>query len=143
MSRSNYTDECESDGWALIRWRGAVASAIHGKRGQAFLREMLAALDALPEKILIAESLIEDGAVCAMGSVGAARGIDMTKLDPEDPDQIAAAFGIAAAMAREIEYVNDECGRRWDDNHGNLTRDETPAERFVRVREWVVKQLEK
>ena len=29
MSRSGYTDEC--DGWELVRWRGAVNSAIRGK----------------------------------------------------------------------------------------------------------------
>ena len=68
MSRSGYSDEC--DGWDLIRWRGAVASAIRGQRGQAFLREMLSALDAMPEKRLISEELERDGEVCAMGAVG-------------------------------------------------------------------------
>jgi hypothetical protein len=48
MGRAGYSEDC--DGWALIRWRGAVTSAIRGKRGQAFLREMLDALDALPVK---------------------------------------------------------------------------------------------
>jgi hypothetical protein len=37
MSRSGYSDDLEN--WSLIRWRGAVASAIRGRRGQAFLRE--------------------------------------------------------------------------------------------------------
>ena len=55
MSRSGYHDGI--DQWDLIRWRGAVASAIRGKRGQAFLREMLDALDALPEPKLIAHDL--------------------------------------------------------------------------------------
>lgn len=97
----------------------------------AFLREMLDALDDLPEKVLIADELIQEGAVCAIGSVGKSRGIDMAKLDPEDPDQVAATFGISSALSREIAYVNDE----WN-------RNDTPAERFVRVRAWVVKQLE-
>ena len=46
MSRSGYGDDIGQ--WDLIRWRGAVQSAMCGKRGQAFLKEMLAALDALP-----------------------------------------------------------------------------------------------
>lgn len=46
MSRSGYSDDI--DNWDLIKWRGQVASAIRGKRGQLFLRELLAALDALP-----------------------------------------------------------------------------------------------
>lgn len=40
MSRSGYTDE--DDIWAMIRWRGAVTSAIRGKRGQQALREWVA-----------------------------------------------------------------------------------------------------
>ncbi|KGC50992.1 hypothetical protein DO66_5867 [Burkholderia pseudomallei] len=36
MSRSGYSDDC--GGWSLIRWRGAVNSAIKGARGQKFLR---------------------------------------------------------------------------------------------------------
>lgn len=35
MSRSGYSDDCY--GWELICWRGAVNSAIKGKRGQSFL----------------------------------------------------------------------------------------------------------
>src|ERR1700675_4829762 len=103
MSRSGYTDEMD-DQWALICWRGAVASAIRGKRGQAFLREMLTALDAMPEKQLIYEELeiqksmshwgIHDtGEVCALGSVGKARGIDMSELDPYDRETVARTFG--------------------------------------------------
>lgn len=59
MSRHGYTDSCD-DNFALIRWRGAAKSAIRGKRGQAFLRELLAALDAMPEKRLIARELVDD-----------------------------------------------------------------------------------
>lgn len=71
-------------------WRGAVNSAIHGKRGQGFLRDMAAALDAMPNKTLVANALqTPSGEVCAMGAVGVARGIDMTKLDPEYPEQVA------------------------------------------------------
>lgn len=65
MSRSGYSDEC--DDWQLIMWRGAVASSMRGRRGQAFLKETLAALDALPEKKLIDYDLEREGAVCALG----------------------------------------------------------------------------
>ena len=80
MTRSGYTDDC--DDWELIRHRGAVKSAIRGKRGQAFLQEMLVALDALPEPVLISEELIDsEGDVCAIGSVGQARRMDMSGID--------------------------------------------------------------
>jgi hypothetical protein len=143
MSRSGYTDDCD-DNWSVIMWRGAVASAIGGRRGQTFLREMLTALDALPVKRLVADKLAgpdlvpcshwglyETESVCAIGAVGKARGIDMHDLDPHDRDTVAAKFGIATAMAQEIVYINDEMGRRR----------ETPEERFVRVREWVESEI--
>ncbi len=132
MSRSGYTDECEN----LALWRGAVERAIKGKRGQAFLREMLDALDALPEKRLIAHELKrDDGAVCALGSVGVRRGIDMPKVSGDEWDDpvegMGKLFGIAEAMAKEIQYVNDE------QNY----RPETDEQRFLRVRQWVRSQL--
>ena len=116
--------------WALIRWRGCVASAVRGKRGQSLLTEMLAALDAMPEKKLIAEELIQDGNVCALGALGLARGLDMAKVDPEQYDQVAALFGVAEPLVREIESIND------DSYYG-----ETPNGRWARVREWVASQI--
>ena len=130
MSRSGYSDDHDND-WELIRWRGAVASALRGKRGQAFLHEMLTALDALPEKRLISYELEKDGEVCAIGAVGRARGIKMEGLDPEDHEGVAATFDVAHAMACEIMFENDEAG----------LYDETPERRFARVRSWIVGEL--
>ena len=90
MSRSGYVEDFgdEDDRWAQIRWRGAVASAIRGKRGQAMLREVLAALDAMPEKTLAAHSLKnEDGDFCTLGALGAARGLELPQIDPLDEDE--------------------------------------------------------
>lgn len=142
MSRSGYTDDNE-DQWDFIRYRGAVKSALNGARGQAFLKEMLAALDAMPVKALIKNELedafplsvshwgfVEAPAVCAIGAVGRARGIDMTNIDSNDPEAVAGKFGIADAMAREIVYENDE--GRWR---------ETPEQRFERMRAWIVAHI--
>jgi hypothetical protein len=129
MSRSGYSDDVE-DNWALIMWRGAVASSIRGKRGQAFLREMLATLDAMPSKRLIPHDLEAGGEVCAIGAVGAKRGIDMTKIDPEDNETVAGTFDIAVPLVREIVYVNDD-----------YALNETPERRWARMRNWVVRQI--
>lgn len=129
MSRSGYTDDSD-DRWEMICWRGAVKSAIRGKRGQQFLREMLAALDALPEHKLIANDLEQEGAVCALGAVGKARSMDMSRIDPYEPEMVAASFGIAAALAQEVVYINDE---HWPP--------ETPESRYARVRRWVEAQI--
>ena len=130
MSRSGYSDCCD-DQWGLIRWRGAVASAIRGKRGQAFLREALAALDALPEPELVAGDLRRDGAVCTLGAVGVARGTPMETVDPDDHEAVAALFGLPHAMACEIMWMNDEA--EW--------RQETPRGRWERMRRWIVQNL--
>lgn len=133
MSRSGYCDDWDGEQWDLIRWRGAVKSAIRGARGQAFLKEMLAAFDALPEPKLIANELQEGGAVCAIGAVGRARGISMAELDPYDRETVADVFGIANALAAEITYENDE---------GNCYN-ESPERRFARMRAWVESQITK
>lgn len=107
MSRSGYTDD--GDGSELALWRGAVHRALKGKRGQQALREIRDALDAMPQKVLIGDSLVTaDGEYCTLGVLGVARGLDMSKIDPEDWDAVAAKFGIAPAMVREIVYENDE-----------------------------------
>lgn len=140
MSRSGYRDDCDQD-WDFIMYRGAVASAMRGKRGQAFLKEMLAAMDGMEHKRLIAWELEEPvaevpcshwglfitGGVCAIGAVGEERGVNMADLDPEDADNVAKIFGIAPAMAREIVWENDEAG----------PHKETPEQRFERMRKWI------
>lgn len=132
MSRSGYRDDGDLDHWSMIMYRGAVTSAIKGKRGQNFFKEMLAALDALPEKRLIAHELeTADGAVCAIGALGKSRAVDMNNIDPDDASTVAAIFGIAEALAREVVYVNDE----WGSNK------ETPEQRFERMHKWVVSQI--
>jgi hypothetical protein len=121
-------------------WRGAVASAIRGKRGQALLREMRDALDAMPDKRLIAHELIaEDGCVCGLGSVAKARGMDVSQIDESDRDEVAAHFGIAPALAAEVADVNDE-------NFACYAYPELPDEtveqrRWRGVRQWVAEQL--
>ncbi len=136
MSRSGYSDDC--DGWDLIRWRGAVASAIRGKRGQQFLKEMLAALDAMPEKRLIANELQDErGGVCAIGAVGAARGIDMKALDPDEPEGIAKTFDVASALVQDIADMNDDAFR-----YAKPSDIRSPEERrWQSMRDWCAAQI--
>lgn len=131
MGRSGYSEDWDFSNWDFIRWRGVVASSIRGKRGQAFLRELVEALDAMPEKRLIARELQCPDGVCTIGSLGARRGIDMEKLDPEDSCSIAAAFGIAEPLVQEIEYMNDEA----------VWEEEAPEARWRRMRAWVAAHI--
>lgn len=128
MSRSGYSDDC--GGWDLICWRGAVKSALKGKRGQAALREIRDALDAMPVKELAADSLVSvDGQYCTLGALGSARGMPMESIDPDDHEEVAEKFGMANAMVREIVYENDE-GGPWLP----YPQKESPSARWVRMR---------
>lgn len=147
MSRSGYSEDLDNQ--ELNLWRGAVASAIRGKRGQAFLREMLWALDTLPQKRLITGDLIKDGEVCALGAVAVKRGMDVSMVDVEDAALVGYKFGIAHALAAEIEYINDEVNGHHVvfgeiEPNGRVPRtwrDDTPEERFDRVRAWVIENI--
>lgn len=160
MSRSGYVDDMD-DQWAFIRYRGAVTSALRGARGQAFLRELRDLMDAMPEKILVAHELEADGNYCALGVVGLARGLDMSKIDPEDAGAVSKMFDIAECLAREIVFENDEyvdenkrvrveiCGpvrKRWPDfgqrHYDVMVPDETAARRrWEHMRKWVEEHI--
>lgn len=130
MSRADYSDDLDS--WDLIRWRGAVKSAIRGKRGQKLLQALRDALAALPEKKLVRDSLrLTSGEVCALGALGNCRGIDMTEIDPDDYETVAKVFEISEALTREIVYQNDDGG----------SYNETPEQRYARMLKWVNEQI--
>lgn len=135
MSRSGYEDgDCNEYNNSVDLWQQAVTRALLGKRGQAFLRELAEALDALPVKRLVANQFEASGEVCALGAIAARRGVDMSDIDPEDEGYwisqvVGGRLGIARSMAAEIMFQNDEC---WD-----APRDETPEHRYERMRRWV------
>lgn len=128
MSRSGY----DEDGGDYINlYRATVERAIRGKRGQVFLKELAAAMDAMLEKRLIRSELIEEsGSVCTIGVVCKARGLDVSNVDVEDTEAVGELVGISKSMAAEIEFENDE-----------VREHETPEERWVRMRKWVDKNL--
>ncbi len=130
MSRSNY---CEDGGNYINLYRAAVDRAIGGKRGQAFLMELAQAMDAMPEKKLIADQLVTPtGEVCAIGVICKSRGLNTADVDFYDADTVGKLVGISRSMAAEIEYENDERGRCG----------ETPEQRWVRMRDWVAENIE-
>lgn len=169
MSRSGYTDDDGDDPLAHGRWRAAVRSSLQGKRGQALLKELADALDAMPDKRLYPGSFATaEGEFCTLGVLGAKRGTKMDDLGDEDdcdPGFVANRFGIAPAMAAEIMYMNDEYAVdvwKWVDveicgpmppyhfqpyghkKHHRSVRvpnDNHPQERWQRMRDWVATNL--
>lgn len=167
MSRSGYSDD-HDDPLALGRWRQAVRRALEGKRGQALLRDLVDALDGMEDKRLYPGSFITPaGEFCALGVLGARRGIRVDDLGDEDdgcdPAVVGHRFNIAPAMAAEIMYLNDEfqgdywswvdvevCGPmrpNWPDWGRHTRTVRAPTEdhsraRWARMRAWAAKQLE-
>ena len=136
MSRSGYSDDGPEGIEGTQRancYIGAVRSALLGKRGQALLREMREALDAMPVKTLIAEELVRpSGEVCALGAVGVRRDLPgLDSLDEEEHEDVARAFNVAEALVREIAYENDEMAPQ------------DPAGRWTYMRQWVEEQIVK
>lgn len=133
MSRSGYAENGEADSWRIICWRGAVKKAITGKRGQALLVELRDALDAMAVKELAAGVFqAGNGCLCALGVLGAKRGINLREMDGAadeyEFEKIGKAFGVSQALVRRIMFMNDE---------GNWFMYETPAERWTRMRKWI------
>lgn len=138
MSRSGYSDDWGDDGPPPKFWRQAVMNAIKGKRGQGFLRDFIATLDAMPVKRLAAHSFrTEVGEVCSLGAVCVAHNVSMEGFtdkwgDMMDRDKVGAALNISPAMAAEIVYMNDE---------GDWRGRETEEQRWQRMRKWAEENL--
>ncbi len=152
MSRSGY-DDGESDNPIGYLWASIVGRAIEGKRGQKLLRDLAAALDALPEKRLVSGSFLRnDGEVCTLGALGKARGLDMSDLEKAARDNIddycvdvarpaGRVFDVARSMAAEIMYQNDTAPYGGLYGYPDLGGVETPAARWQRMRAWVQRRI--
>lgn len=143
MDRAGYTEDFDDDDGALRlgRWRGRVASATRGKRGQRFLAFALKALDRMEDKRLAAGTfgVGDEGCMCLMSSIATetgrasvlsnvlkAGGVDEWGYcdDPEYANGLVAdAFDIASPLAQELVYLNDTGPYH-----------ETPSKRWERMR---------
>ena len=140
---SRFWDSGDDSEMPLALWRQAIENALSGRKGQATLRELEAALLALPQKRLIEGALCHDGEVCALGALALKRGA----IDPENPpyledggaaevgDWAEHHLGVRYALAWEIQWHNDE--GQWQGDYLRRGRAETPEERYERVLAWV------
>ena len=132
MSRAGYITDGDYDPWACFKWKGQVASAIRGKRGQRLLLDLYKALEALPVKELVPNQLeTPEGSVCALGALGKAKGLDMMAFDPYNYDALSDIFDAASPLIREIEFENDAGG----------AYAESPAERYERMKQWIADHI--
>jgi hypothetical protein len=153
MSRLNYSEEEDWPGQFEL-FQANCDRALHGPKGQRALRELEAALLALPEKRLVSGELVQpDGEVCAVGALmlhrAAIRGLSReaaiewySKIDPYATDETATEyFGLPRLVAWKFVEQNDiMCDQRFDKETQRMI-DITPEERYERVLSWVRAQL--
>lgn len=121
---------------------GWIRSAIRGKRGQSFLRELVTALDALPSPELSCGALedLATGCCCAFGAVRRLRGPESVKLwfHPEEedtsPDDLAKPFGVSLTLAWAVVQANE------DMNESNT--EQGRRRRWADVRAWAMRHLQ-
>lgn len=125
-------DEESTRRWALQR--ANTARQIKSKGGQAFLRELLAALEALPSKRLIEGAIAKGDTVCALGALAlqrrvaagedrqavlaelASHNVDPNHIDFDGEyiwDWAVDALAAPSMIAWEIPAENDDDGREF------------------------------
>lgn len=162
MSRVHYSEDCD-DVLAYGRYVAALMKSIRGRRGQAFLKALLVALDEMPDKKLYAGRFSHEGEFCALGVLGSKRGINLDDIN-SDPDyeRVASRFNIAETLAAEIMYLNDsyfvsDYKNEVLEIHGPMRpywpefgshkrticvpNPDAPSIRWVQMRRWVAEQI--
>lgn len=110
-------------------WQANCRRSLRGKQGQKELRELRAALLALPEKKLLRGELYDDhGGVCAIGAYAKHKGLKLSAFPAdEDTDRVGVQGGMPPLVAWKVVEVNDMI----------LERRLTPEERYTRMLAWV------
>lgn len=123
MSRVEWGDGEGSIPWSL--WNNALQRHVRGPNGQSWLRQIEAALLALPNQRLIEGAICLDGEVCAVGAVilhkrmtqdGMERDAALADMERQydsdidlcETEQAARAFGMRRTMANALATANDE-----------------------------------
>lgn len=154
--RISYIDDEQFEGQFAL-WQANCRRSMKGKAGQQALRDLEAALLALPDKRLIHGSLVDDqGGVCAIAAYGKYKGVDLSKFDPEDSsNEVGIEAGMPRLVAWKVVELNDvlldtvwEIAdgplQRWSATYKGgipLIREMTPEERYEKVLTWVRSQL--
>lgn len=142
MSRSGFY---EMDDWdqesilAMGRNAGRIASATRGRRGQAFLKTALKALDQMEDKRLAGNTfgVGDDGCMCLMTSIatetghGSVLSVGRDSDDDEICADMAAEFDVSEVLVRDLVWDND----------ANAPRD--PAKRWQWMRDRIESKIAK
>jgi hypothetical protein len=136
--RISYTDQEYFPGQFGL-WQGNCNRSLMGRGGQKSLRELEAALLALPDKRLVSGEFDNGEDVCAIGALARHRRI-VPKSDPEsEMEEVGVECGMPRLVAWKVVEVNDTYfDFRYE---GGERVAYTPEERYSKVLEWVQLQL--
>lgn len=171
MSRSSYNDEYGDDfPGQLDLYRANVRRSMRGYFGQARLRELRDALEALPVKALhadiFAEGTNDKPVVCALGAwafkkAGDTLAAQEMVTDPDDDEETAgslAAHGWPRLVVFDTIYENDRDACTYIEVEGphpspyayygnswpvRYRVEETPEQRYARVLAWVSENIDR
>lgn len=156
MSRSGYSDDDDDDGGSRLNlWRGAVERAIKGKRGQAFLRELGAALDAMPDKRLTTGELeagMETALFSGSGSCVWSEGCNGVKQDHLErfaalaaalPSQVAPQAAMSAGERFDAHMLADLLDYFRHAHKYNIRIPEPPYEKWIEAVEAAILSTKK
>jgi len=107
--RISYSDDEQYPGQFNL-WQANCDRSLVGRKGQAALRELEAALVALPNKRLIADEFENEEGICPLAAVAKYRGLTRSdiKADPEsEMEEVGVELGMPRLVAWKIVELND------------------------------------
>jgi hypothetical protein len=161
--RIGYSED-EEFGGQFELWQANCRRSLKGKKGQAALRELEAALLAMPDKRLIAGKLQDaDGEVCSLGALAKYKGhalladeCEEGEYDEYDLSGEMEEFGVELGMLRLVawkvvekndvafdgmEWFNCEGPYRWEFERPQMRDFISPEMRYEKMLAWIRKQL--
>lgn len=168
MSRISFSDDEDYPGQFGL-FQANCHRSLHGKAGQAALRELESALLAMPVKELHASVFVEEsGAVCALGALAVHRKVQSgmsrvealavcADMDPDLSQEHGEELGFPKLAAWKVVWENDEAhsfdyetcegplpaDRSWHYSGYSLRVNVSAEQRWHRVLAWVQKHLRK
>ena len=139
--RVGYSED-EEYGGQFNLWQANCRRSRQGKKGQAALRELEAALMALPDKRIQKDVFVEtSGEACAIGALMIHRNVscgmprqqaiaECAKLDPDDTEKHGVSIGLPRLVAWSVAVENDD---EW--------KIRTPEERYLHMLAWIRKEM--
>lgn len=136
--RINYSEDEDYPGQFYL-YQANCTRSVKGQAGQKALRELEAALLALPSKRLIAEELDDGQDVCAIGALVRHKKITPTSDSEWEMENVGVECGMPHLVAWKVVELNDvEFLDRWRDGAREFY---TPEERYDAMLKWVRQQI--